>query len=71
MMKFNIVYGLSTYQNLQLGDYVYPTWANALGWILSGTSMLAIPVVAVYQICRTPGSFIEVSGPCLSYRFLV
>ncbi|TPP61030.1 Transporter, partial [Fasciola gigantica] len=58
-IMFNIIYGLSTYQNLQLGDYIYPTWANALGWTLSGTSMLAIPGVAVYQICRTPGSFSE------------
>ncbi|KAA3680133.1 uncharacterized protein DEA37_0002641 [Paragonimus westermani] len=58
-LQFNIVYGLSNYQNLQMGDYKYPIWANVIGWALSLTSMLAIPVVAVYQLCITPGTLFE------------
>ncbi|KAF8571126.1 hypothetical protein P879_02278 [Paragonimus westermani] len=70
-IMFNIVYGLSNYQNLQMGDYKYPIWANVIGWALSLTSMLAIPVVAVYQLCITPGTLFEVchttSNRCTSY----
>ncbi|KAG5445203.1 Sodium-dependent dopamine transporter [Clonorchis sinensis] len=57
--QFNIVYGLSNYQPLQMGDYKYPIWATVVGWILSGTPMLAIPVVAIYQLCKTSGTMSE------------
>ncbi|CAH8548690.1 unnamed protein product [Schistosoma bovis] len=56
---FNITYGLSNYQPLQLGDYTYPLWANILGGIFSGSAVLTIPVVAIIQILRTEGTFNE------------
>ncbi|VDP55075.1 unnamed protein product [Schistosoma curassoni] len=57
---FNITYGLSNYQPLQLGDYTYPLWANILGGIFSGSAVLTIPVVAIIQILRTEGTFNEI-----------
>ncbi|CAH8622158.1 unnamed protein product [Dicrocoelium dendriticum] len=69
-IMFNIVYGLTNYRSLQLGDYTYPLWANIIGWMLSGISMLAIPAVAVYQLCKTPGAirerFRKLIQPCPS-----
>ncbi|VDO36588.1 unnamed protein product [Schistosoma margrebowiei] len=59
---FNITYGLSNYQPLQLGDYTYPLWANILGGIFSGSAVLTIPVVAIIQILRTEGTFNEVNS---------
>ncbi|XP_018651202.1 putative norepinephrine/norepinephrine transporter [Schistosoma mansoni] len=57
--QFNITYGLSNYQPLQLGDYTYPLWANILGGIFSGSAILTIPIVAIIQILRTEGTFSE------------
>ncbi|OON20909.1 putative sodium-dependent noradrenaline transporter, partial [Opisthorchis viverrini] len=69
-VEFNIVYGLSNYQPLQMGDYKYPLWATVVGWTLSGTPMLAIPVVAIYQLCKTSGTvserFRKLIQPCPS-----
>ncbi|CAH8495732.1 unnamed protein product [Schistosoma turkestanicum] len=56
---FNITYGLSNYQPLQLGDYTYPLWANILGGIFSGSAILAIPIVAIIQILHTKGTLKE------------
>lgn len=42
------------------GDYVFPFWANAIGWALSFSSVSLIPIVAIYKIIREKGSFIEV-----------
>nr|CAH8849383.1 unnamed protein product [Trichobilharzia regenti] len=56
---FNIIYGLSNYQPLQLGDYTYPLWANILGGIFSGSAILTIPFVAIIQILRTEGTLKE------------
>ena len=62
-------YGL--YQNvpLQTDDYIYPMWANVLGWSIAGSSIAMIPAVAIYQIIITPGTFREVSTqlPRLKY----
>lgn len=59
-LLFIIVYGLIGYQPLQYEDYVYPAWANTLGWSIAGSSMIMIPIVAVYQILVTPGTFRQV-----------
>ncbi|CAH8527319.1 unnamed protein product [Heterobilharzia americana] len=56
---FNIIYGLSNYQPLQLGDYTYPLWANILGGIFSGSAILTIPLVAITQILQTEGTLKE------------
>lgn len=59
-LLFIIVYGLMGYEPLQYGDYVYPGWANKLGWSIAGSSMIMIPAMAVYQIIVTPGSLKQV-----------
>lgn len=34
------------------GDYKYPAWADAMGWMMTMTSVLAIPIVMLIQIFR-------------------
>ncbi|XP_076804194.1 sodium- and chloride-dependent creatine transporter 1-like isoform X1 [Clavelina lepadiformis] len=35
--------------------YEYPWWGIFIGWILALSSMLCIPIGAIYQILKTPG----------------
>ncbi|KAF2887315.1 hypothetical protein ILUMI_18858, partial [Ignelater luminosus] len=42
-LMFIIVYGLLGYEPLSYEDYVYPEWANVLGWIIAGSSVAMIP----------------------------
>ena len=51
------------YSPSKYDDYHYPAWADAIGWMLTMTSVLAIPLVAVYKIVTTDhsGSILEVS----------
>uniref|UniRef100_H2ZAG7 Transporter n=1 Tax=Ciona savignyi TaxID=51511 RepID=H2ZAG7_CIOSA len=39
-----------------VGDFVYPVWANLLGWILSLCSLLWIPGVFIYVLYKGRGS---------------
>ena len=55
-----IGYGLWDYKPLEYDGYIYPTWANVLGWCIAGSSIAMIPTVAVYQILITPGTFCQV-----------
>lgn len=59
-LLFIIVYGLIGYEPLRYEEYVYPDWANMLGWSIAGSSMAMIPAMAIYQIIVTPGSFKQV-----------
>ncbi|XP_048479578.1 sodium-dependent dopamine transporter [Plutella xylostella] len=58
-LLFIIVYGLLDYEPLQYEGYIYPMWANILGWAIAGSSVLCIPVVAIFKILTTKGSFTE------------
>ena len=42
------------YTPSQYGDYHFPAWADVLGWMFTMTSVMAIPVVMVVQVCRAP-----------------
>ena len=50
-----IVYGLISYEPLKYGDYSYPPWANILGLCIASSSVLCIPIGAIYQYYSAPG----------------
>ncbi|CRK96201.1 CLUMA_CG009629, isoform A [Clunio marinus] len=56
---FIIVFGLINYEPLKHGTYEYPFEANCLGWAIAISSMSMIPLMAIYKIIITPGSFCE------------
>lgn len=58
-LLFIIAYGLLDYEPLQYENYVYPGWANALGWAIAGSSVICIPTVAIYKLITAQGSFFE------------
>uniref|UniRef100_A0AAX7UVT5 Transporter n=1 Tax=Astatotilapia calliptera TaxID=8154 RepID=A0AAX7UVT5_ASTCA len=40
-------------------DYVYPLWADGIGWILALSSMLCIPLCMAFKLYNTPGTLRE------------
>ncbi|XP_039670614.1 sodium- and chloride-dependent GABA transporter 3-like [Perca fluviatilis] len=49
---------LVDYQHLRINDwYVYPDWAYALGWAMTLSSVLMVPLWAAGQMCLTAGTF--------------
>ncbi|XP_037537323.1 sodium- and chloride-dependent betaine transporter-like [Nematolebias whitei] len=46
------------YKHLKVNDwYVYPDWAYSLGWSMTLSSVLLVPLWAAGQLCFTPGTF--------------
>ena len=45
-----LIVSWSQYEPLTKGDYEYPGWANAIGWIIAMTAILAVPIVAIFQL---------------------
>nr|XP_020468107.1 sodium- and chloride-dependent GABA transporter 3-like [Monopterus albus] len=53
---------LVEYKQLRVNDwYVYPDWAYALGWTMTLSSVLMVPLWAAGQMCLTAGTFRQVS----------
>ncbi|XP_013402004.1 sodium-dependent noradrenaline transporter isoform X1 [Lingula anatina] len=48
------------------GPYPYPDWANAVGWCIAGSSMILVPVVAVWKMLVTKGTFKRRLALCIS-----
>ncbi|XP_015432253.1 PREDICTED: LOW QUALITY PROTEIN: sodium- and chloride-dependent GABA transporter 1-like [Dufourea novaeangliae] len=60
IMVFIFVFQCVQYKPLKYGsDYEYPTWAEIVGMCLSLSSMIWIPVYALYYVLVTPGSIKE------------
>ncbi|XP_068195987.1 sodium- and chloride-dependent GABA transporter 3-like [Antennarius striatus] len=50
---------LRDYKRLMINDYLYPDWAYSLGWVMTLSSVLMIPLWAAGRVCLTPGTFRE------------
>ncbi|XP_050673089.1 sodium-dependent noradrenaline transporter-like [Leptidea sinapis] len=61
-----VVFGLLYQQPLQYQHYTYPHWAEVLGWGLACSSILMIPIVAVYKLATTSGNFKQRLACCIS-----
>ncbi|XP_035491134.2 sodium- and chloride-dependent GABA transporter 2 [Scophthalmus maximus] len=49
---------LALYKSLKINDgYTYPDWAYALGWTMTLSSVVMVPLWAAGQMCVTPGTF--------------
>jgi hypothetical protein len=55
-----MLYGVITFEPITYGPYVYPTGANVIGWFIAGSSIICIPLFAVYGFLTTSGSPMEV-----------
>ena len=44
------------YKPVTYDEYVYPAWAEIMGLLISGASMMWVPIYAVYYIATAPGN---------------
>ncbi|KAF6357563.1 solute carrier family 6 member 3 [Rhinolophus ferrumequinum] len=58
-LLFVVVVSIVTFRPPHYGDYVFPEWANALGWAIAMSSMSMVPIYAAYKFCSLPGSLRE------------
>uniref|UniRef100_A0A2K5Q8Q6 Transporter n=1 Tax=Cebus imitator TaxID=2715852 RepID=A0A2K5Q8Q6_CEBIM len=58
-LLFVVVVSIVTFRPPHYGAYIFPDWANALGWVIATSSMAMVPIYATYKFCSLPGSFRE------------
>ena len=47
------------YKGNTYGDYAFPSWANVLGWCITFSSVICVPIVAMYKISQEQGSLVS------------
>ncbi|KAM6343567.1 sodium- and chloride-dependent glycine transporter 1 isoform 1-T3 [Alca torda] len=60
---FILVFTVIQYRPISYNDYIYPTWAISIGFLMALSSVICIPIYAIYKVCRSEGdTLLEVSG---------
>lgn len=62
-----VVFGLIYQEPLKYNDYMYPSWAEWMGWALALSSILMIPMFMILQLFQAPGTLKEVK---IKYSFI-
>uniref|UniRef100_A0A671W5W1 Transporter n=1 Tax=Sparus aurata TaxID=8175 RepID=A0A671W5W1_SPAAU len=65
-LLFVVVASTLTSSSLKYDEYVFPYWANFVGWGIAMSSMLFVPVYAIYKFLSLPGTFKERIGYCIT-----
>ncbi|XP_012518126.1 PREDICTED: sodium-dependent noradrenaline transporter [Propithecus coquereli] len=58
-LLFVVVVSIVNFKPLTYDDYVFPLWANWVGWGIALSSMVLVPVYIVYKFLSTRGSLRE------------
>ncbi|KAB1273940.1 Sodium-dependent noradrenaline transporter [Camelus dromedarius] len=58
-LLFVVVVSIINFKPLTYDDYVFPLWANWVGWGIAGSSMVLVPAYIVYKFLSTRGSLRE------------
>lgn len=61
--QFILVFTVIQYRPISYNDYIYPTWAISIGFLMALSSVICIPIYAIYKVCRSEGdTLLEVGG---------
>jgi solute carrier family 6 amino acid transporter-like protein 5/7/9/14 len=54
IMYFQVImiFTWSDVKRSSYADYVFPIWADLLGWFMSMLSLLPMPIVAIHQVYK-------------------
>ncbi len=66
------ILSIIAYEPLKLDDYVYPGWGMVLGWLVTCSSIIPIPLYMIYRfIFKVNGGCFQVSVTTLGFQILI
>ena len=54
-LQFVFIFLVIEYQPITYQQQKYPRWAEAIGFLMALSSVICIPLYALFQFCRTDG----------------
>uniref|UniRef100_A0A5F8GUJ1 Transporter n=1 Tax=Monodelphis domestica TaxID=13616 RepID=A0A5F8GUJ1_MONDO len=65
-LLFVVVVSIINFKPLTYDDYVFPLWANCVGWGIALSSMLLVPAYIIYKFLSLRGSLRERLAYCIT-----
>ncbi|XP_072039486.1 sodium-dependent proline transporter-like [Amphiura filiformis] len=59
IIVFILIFSLVDYTPAYYGDYIFPPWAEAIGWILTLSTIVLIITYAVVYLCLQEGTLVQ------------
>lgn len=56
IISFILIFTVIQYKPITYNDYVYPGWSLAIGFFMALSSVICIPIYALYKIARSEGA---------------
>lgn len=57
-----LIFSIIEFKPARYESYVFPPWAQGVGWIIALASIIWIPVCAVHTLWVLPGSILQVTS---------
>ncbi|XP_066300203.1 sodium- and chloride-dependent GABA transporter 1-like isoform X2 [Branchiostoma lanceolatum] len=54
-----MIFGFIQYTPVRYGDYYYPGWGQAIGWVIASLSIICLPIGAIHAMLKEKGGFVE------------
>nr|XP_046266423.1 sodium- and chloride-dependent GABA transporter ine [Scatophagus argus] len=54
-----LIFSIIQFKPARYGDYVFPPWAQGVGWVIAMASIIWIPLGAIHTFWVLPGSFMQ------------
>ena len=59
--QFLLLFSLLIHEPARYGDYIFPKWADLVGWMMPLAEAICVPAYAIFALCCLQrGSFMQV-----------
>ena len=55
IFQYVLIFCFVKYKPAKYGEYVYPVWADFVGWCLAMLSVVPMVITAIYRYVSAPG----------------
>ncbi|XP_066494055.1 sodium-dependent noradrenaline transporter [Tiliqua scincoides] len=65
-LLFVVIVSVINFKPLTYDEYVFPSWANTVGWVVASSSMILVPAYIVYKLLKVQGTFKQRIAYCIT-----
>ena len=58
LFQLILIFSWINYEGSTYDGYIFPDWANVLGWCITFSSVVCVPIVAIWKICHEEGTLV-------------
>ncbi|KAJ7311863.1 hypothetical protein JRQ81_006178 [Phrynocephalus forsythii] len=65
-LLFVVIVSVVNFKPLTYDEYIFPPWANSVGWGVASSSMVLVPAYVLYKLLKSRGTFKQRLAYCIT-----